>query len=308
MNERTSHTEQPTSPDVVYGTDFPNLILIRRGKVRDIYDLGEYLLIVATDRLSAFDVVMPQPIPHKGKVLNQLSNFWFEVMKPVIHNHIVATNVDEFPKECLPYRDQLRGRSIVVKKAKPLAVECIVRGYLAGSGWNEYRRSKSICGLPLPDGLEESSKLPEPIFTPSTKADSGHDENISFEDIVGLIGKHYAEKVKFVSLQIYKKACEVAEARGMIIADTKMEFGIFNNELILIDELLTPDSSRFWLAAWYKPGVAQDNFDKQFVRDYLLSINFNKRPPGPILPEEVIQKTSGLYREALKKLTDKDVE
>ena len=291
----------------MYRSDFPQLQFLKRGKVRDIYDLGEHLLIVATDRLSAFDVVMPQPIPDKGKVLNQISNFWFEVMKPIIPNHIVSADVDEFPAACQPYREQLRSRSAVVRKAKPLPVECIVRGYLAGSGWIEYKRTKSICGIPLPAGLLESSKLPEPIFTPSTKADAGHDENISFEEVVGLVGKHYAEKVKYLSLQIYKRACEIAEARGIIIADTKMEFGVFNNELIVIDELLTPDSSRFWSLATYKPGSAQNNYDKQFVRDYLLSINFNRQPPGPELPPEVIQRTSELYREALRKLTGQDL-
>jgi len=297
----------PQSVEVVYETNFPTLKLLKRGKVRDMYDLGEHLLIVATDRLSAFDVVMPQPIPDKGKVLNQISNFWFEVMKSIIPNHIVSTDVGEFPAACQPYRERLRGRSVVVRKAKPLTVECIVRGYLAGSGWNEYKRAKSICGISLPAGLLESSKLPEPIFTPSTKEDAGHDENISFEDVVGLVGKHYAEKVKYLSIQIYKRACEIAEARGIIIADTKMEFGVFNNELILIDELLTPDSSRFWSLATYKPGSAQDNYDKQFVRDYLLSINFNKQPPGPQLLPEVIQRTSELYREALKKLTGQEL-
>jgi len=308
MNELKSHIPYLTSSEFVYETDFPTLKLLKRGKVRDIYDLGEHLLIVATDRLSAFDVVMPQPIPHKGKVLNQISNFWFEMMKPIIPNHLVAVNVDEFSRECQPYKEQLRGRSVVVRKARPLPVECIVRGYLAGSGWSEYKSTKSVCGIPLPDGLPESSKLPEPLFTPSTKADIGHDENIGFEDVVGLIGKHFAEKVKFLSIQIYKRACEIAEARGIIIADTKMEFGVFNNELILIDELLTPDSSRFWSQAKFKPGVGQDNYDKQFVRDYLLSINYNKRPPGPELPPEVIQKTSELYQEALKKLTGREVE
>ncbi len=297
----------PQSANVIYETNFPTLKFLKRGKVRDIYDLGEHLLIVATDRLSAFDVVMPQPIPDKGKVLNQISNFWFEVMKSIIPNHIVSTDIGEFPAVCQPYREQLSGRSVVVRKAKPLTVECIVRGYLAGSGWNEYKRAKSICGIALPAGLLESSKLPEPIFTPSTKEDTGHDENISFEEVVGLVGKHYAEKAKYLSIQIYKRACEIAEARGIIIADTKMEFGVFNDELILIDELLTPDSSRFWSLATYKPGSAQNNYDKQFIRDYLLSINFNKQPPGPQLPAEVIQRTSELYREALEKLTGQEV-
>jgi phosphoribosylaminoimidazole-succinocarboxamide synthase len=292
----------------IYQTNFPSLKFLKRGKVRDIYDLGEHLLIVATDRLSAFDVVMPQPIPDKGKVLTQISYFWFDAVRDIIPNHIVVSDVDKFPKECAPYKEQLRGRSIVVKKAKPLAVECIVRGYISGSGWNEYKISKSICGIKLPDGLVESSKLPEPIFTPSTKADVGHDENISFDEAAAIIGKEVAEKVKTYTLEIYKRAARIAETKGIIIADTKMEFGFFDNQLILIDELLTPDSSRFWSTTKYKPGTGQESFDKQFVRDYLLSINFNKQPPGPMMPDYVIQKTSELYREALRKLTGKEVE
>jgi phosphoribosylaminoimidazole-succinocarboxamide synthase len=294
--------------DTIYQTDFPTLKLLKRGKVRDMYDLGEHLLIVATDRLSAFDVVMLQPIPFKGKVLNQISNYWFAATKDIIPNHILATDIVEFPRECLPYQEQLKGRSVVVKKAKPLTVECIVRGYLAGSGWNEYKKSKTVCGIRLPEGLVESSRLPEPIFTPSTKADVGHDENISFEKAASMIGKGVAEKVRDFTIRIYKKACDMAEHRGIIIADTKMEFGFHDGELILIDELLTPDSSRFWPKAKYKAGASQESFDKQYVRDHLLSINFNKQPPGPIMPNEVIQKTSQLYRDALKLLTGKDVE
>jgi len=292
----------------IFETKFPTLKFLKRGKVRDIYDLNEHLLIVATDRLSAFDVVMPQPIPDKGKVLTQISNYWFEIVKDIIPNHIVASDVEKFPKECQPYTEQLQGRSIVVKKAKPLAVECIVRGYISGSGWIEYKKSKSICGIKLPDGLVESSKLPEPIFTPSTKAEIGHDENISFEKAVSIIGQDNTEKVRDYSIAIYKLAAQIAETKGIIIADTKMEFGFFDDKLILIDELLTPDSSRFWSTAKYKPGTGQESFDKQFVRDYLLSINFNKQPPGPMMPDSVIQKTSELYREALKKLTGKEVE
>jgi len=292
----------------IYQTNFPTLKFLKRGKVRDIFDLGKYLLIVATDRLSAFDVVMPQPIPDKGKVLTQISNYWFEVVKGIIPNHIVASDVDKFPKECQPYKEQLRGRSTVVKKAKPLAVECIVRGYISGSGWNEYKKSKSICGIRLPDGLVESSKLPEPIFTPSTKAEVGHDENISFEKAVSIIGQDVAEKVRDYSIAVYKFAAQIAETKGIIIADTKMEFGFFDDKLILIDELLTPDSSRFWSTVKYKTGAGQDSFDKQYVRDYLLSINFNKQPPGPTISDSVILKTSELYREALKKLAGKEVE
>jgi phosphoribosylaminoimidazole-succinocarboxamide synthase len=292
----------------VYHTNFSNLKFLKRGKVRDMYDLGEHFLIVATDRLSAFDVVMPQPIPFKGKVLNQISNFWFEQVKEIIPNHLVATKFEDFPAECQQYADELRGRSIVVKKAKPLPVECIVRGYLAGSGWNEYKKTKTVCGIALPDGLMESSKLPEPIFTPSTKADVGHDENINFEQAASMIGQETAEKVRDVSIAVYKRASEIAEQRGIILADTKMEFGFFDDNLIIIDELLTPDSSRFWSVNNYHPGKSQDSYDKQFVRDYLLSINFNKQPPGPTMPDDIIQKTSDLYREALKLLTGKDVE
>lgn len=291
----------------IYETHFPKLKFFKRGKVRDIYDLGEHLLIVATDRLSAFDVVMPQPIPFKGIVLTQISNFWFTSMKDIIPNHVVSTNVDEFPKECLPYCEQLNGRSIVVKKAEPLAIECVARGYISGSGWNEYRETKSVCGIKLPDELLESSKLPEPIFTPATKAKVGHDENIDFERAASIVGKDVASQVRDVTLRIYNRGVSIADEKGIIVADTKMEFGHYNGKLILIDELLTPDSSRFWPKATYKPGSAQESFDKQYVRDYLLSIKFNKRPPGPQLPEEVIQKTSSLYREALKKLTGKDV-
>lgn len=292
----------------IYQTEFPNLKFLKRGKVRDMYDLGEHLLIVATDRLSAFDVIMPQPIPLKGKVLNQISNFWFEQVKNIIPNHLVATRVEDFPGECQQYANELNGRSVIVQKAQPLPVECIVRGYLAGSGWNEYKASRTVCGIRLPDGLVESSKLPEPIFTPSTKADVGHDENISFEQAASMLGEDIAAKVRDVSIAVYKKACEIAEARGIIIADTKMEFGILNGELILIDELLTPDSSRFWPQSKYQPGKSQESYDKQFVRDYLLSIKFNKQPPGPMMPEQIIHKTSELYREALIRLTGKDVE
>jgi len=297
-----------THPEVVHETNLPGLKFVRRGKVRDIYDLGEHLLIVATDRLSAFDVILPQPIPYKGKVLTQISNFWFGLMEEVIPNHLVKTDFDQFPPECWPHRGQLEGRSIVVKKAKPLPVECIVRGYLSGSGWNEYRESGSVCGIMLPGGLIESSRLPEPIFTPSTKADVGHDENITFERTASMVGKEVAYKIRGAALSIYRQSCRIAEERGIIIADTKMEFGWFGDSLILIDELLTPDSSRFWPKASYKPGRAQESFDKQYVRDYLLSINFNKRPPAPMLPPEIIQRTSELYREALRKLTGKEVE
>lgn len=292
----------------IYETNFPSLKFVKRGKVRDIYDLGDSLLIVATDRLSAFDVVMPQPIPDKGKVLTQISNYWFGIMKDVVPNHLIETDADKFPAECRPYNNQLRGRSIVVKKAEPLAVECIVRGYISGSGWIEYRKSNSVCGISLPAGLVESSRLPEPIFTPSTKAEVGHDENIPFDQAAAIIGKDLAEKVKKYALEIYNRAATIAETKGIIIADTKMEFGLLDGQIILIDELLTPDSSRFWPVAKYRPGSAQESFDKQYVRDYLISVNFNKRPPGPVMPVSVIMRTSELYREALWQLTGKGLE
>jgi phosphoribosylaminoimidazole-succinocarboxamide synthase len=292
----------------LYQTEFPGLKLFRRGKVRDVYELGDNLLIVATDRLSAFDVVMPQPIPDKGKVLNQISNFWFGLTGDIIPNHLVATEAEDFPAVCRPHLDQLHGRSILVRKTKPLAIECVVRGYLSGSGWNEYRESGEVCGIRLPAGLVESSALPEPIFTPATKADVGHDENIDFDRAAEIVGKTIAKKVRDYSIAVYKRGVQIAAQKGIIIADTKMEFGLIGDQLILIDEILTPDSSRFWPQDRYRAGVPQVSFDKQFVRDYLLSINFNKKPPGPLMPEEVIRKTTLLYREALRKLTGKEVE
>lgn len=295
-------------PDAIFETNFPTLTFLKRGKVRDIYDLGEHLLIVATDRLSAYDVVLPQPIPDKGKVLTQISNYWFTVMADAVPNHIVATRVEEFPASCRPYAEVLRGRSIVVRKTEPLAIECVARGYLSGSGWNEYKASGTVCGIPLPAGLVESSKLPRPIFTPATKAEEGHDENITFDQAAAIVGKTDAEIVARATLAIYERACAVAEKAGIIVADTKMEFGRVGGAIILIDELLTPDSSRFWPKASYQAGRGQDSFDKQYVRDYLLSINFNKRPPGPQLPPDVIGRTSELYREALRLLTGRPLE
>ncbi|HAP36372.1 MAG TPA: phosphoribosylaminoimidazolesuccinocarboxamide synthase [Bacteroidetes bacterium] len=295
--------------NIITDTNFPELHFLKRGKVRDIYDVGEYLLFVATDRLSAFDVVMPQGIPLKGKVLTQISAFWFDQTKDIIQNHVVSTNVDEFPKVCEPYKEQLRGRSMLVKKTQPLSVECIVRGYISGSGWVDYQTTGSICGISLPKGLVESQKLPRVIFTPSTKADIGvHDENISFEEMVKREGTKLSEQVRDTATTIFHRASQIAETKGIIIADTKMEFGLFNGELMLIDELLTPDSSRFWPKETYLPGSAQNSYDKQFVRDYLLSINFNKRPPGPIIPDEIINKTSALYQKAVVQLTGKNVE
>lgn len=295
--------------NVITETQFPNLTFLKKGKVRDIYDVGDYLLFVATDRLSAFDVVMPQGIPGKGKVLTQISAFWFQQTRHIIRNHVVSVNVDEFPSVCAPYREQLRGRSMLVEKTQPLSVECIVRGYISGSGWQDYRETGSICGIPLPQGLKESQRLPEIIFTPSTKAEIGiHDENITFEEMIKREGREISEKVRSTSIAIFRHASAVAEAKGIIIADTKMEFGIKNGELVLIDELLTPDSSRFWPKESYSPGKAQHSYDKQFVRDYLLSIRFDKKPPGPVMPEEIIEKTAALYEKALFQLTGKSVE
>lgn len=290
---------------VITETNLGGLGSVRRGKVRDIYDVGDSMLLVATDRLSAYDVVMPQGIPFKGKVLTQISEFWFEKTADIVPNHLRSTIVYDFPSSCKPHWDTLRDRTMWVKKTKPLPVECVVRGYLSGSGWNEYKKSGTVCGIMLPAGLVESSRLPEPIFTPATKEEVGvHDENISFERMAKIVGKEIAEKVRTISVAIYRRATKLAGEKGIIIADTKMEFGLDDKgEVILIDELLTPDSSRFWPRDKYEPGKGQPSFDKQFVRDYLLSINFNKKPPGPKLPQEIILKTSALYLEALKILT-----
>lgn len=290
---------------IILETNFSHLKLTNRGKVRDLYDLGESLLLVTTDRLSAYDVIMSQGIPYKGKVLNKISEFWFEKTKDIVRNHVISTIVYDFPPSCKPYWREMENRTLLAKKTKPLPVECVVRGYLSGSGWAEYQESGSVCGTKLPMGLLESSRLAEPIFTPATKEEQGkHDENITFERMAGIIGRDLAEKVRDVSLKVYKRGVEIAEPKGIIIADTKMEFGLDENgELILIDELLTPDSSRFWPKAKYEPGRGQESFDKQFVRDYLVSIKFNKKPPPPKLPEDVILKTSGLYLQALEKLT-----
>ena len=288
---------------VVSTTEFKNLSLKGRGKVRDIYDLGDKLLIVASDRISAFDVVMPNPIPDKGKVLTQLSKFWFDLTKDIVPNHVLSTEVKDYPEECQPHREMLEGRSMLVTKTEVLPVECVVRGYLSGSGWEEYRKTKNVCGIPLPNGLVESSKLEHPIFTPATKAEMGlHDENIPFERMERVIGKELSQKIKAISVAVYNKARDFADRKGIIIADTKMEFGMRAGKLILIDELLTPDSSRFWPKDEYQPGGAQKSFDKQFLRDYLLSIRWNKTPPAPDLPEEVIRKTREKYMEAYRKL------
>ena len=288
---------------VVSNTDFKTLKLKGRGKVRDIYDLGNQLLIVATDRMSAFDVVMPNPIPDKGRILTQLSKFWFDLTKDIVPNHVLSTKVEDYPKDCQPYQEMLRDRSMLVTKTEVLPVECVVRGYLSGSGWEEYRKTGEVCGIRLPEGLVESSKLDEPILTPATKAEMGlHDENISFEKMEKIVGKELGQRLKTLSIAIYEKAGGIAEKKGIIIADTKMEFGIKDGKLILIDELLTPDSSRFWPKDEYQPGGPQKSFDKQFLRDYLLSIRWDKSPPAPQLPEEIVRKTREKYLEAYEKL------
>ena len=288
---------------IVLNTDFSDLRLVRRGKVRDVYEVGGYLLIVTTDRISAFDVVLPNGIPGKGFVLNQISIFWFNQMRGIIDNHIIATDVKDYPVALHKYADILDGRSMLVKKADPLPVECIVRGYLSGSGWKEYGQKGEVCGITLPAGLVESSRLAEPIFTPSTKADEGHDINISFEEMKKIIGDAKAAKVRDVALAVYGKGREIAEKKGIIIADTKMEMGIYGGELILIDELMTPDSSRFWSMQRYQPGKGQDSYDKQIVRDYLLTLEWEMKYPGPKLPDEIVHKTAARYREILEILT-----
>jgi len=291
---------------VISETQFAGLTPAARGKVRDIYDLGNKLLIVATDRLSAFDVILPTPIPDKGRVLTQLSLFWFNLLREVIPNHVLSST--DFPAPFDKFKDDLAGRSMVVRKTKPLPIECVVRGYVSGSGWKDYRAIGKICGIALPTGLRESDRLPAPIFTPATKAASGHDENIPFERAASLIGNELAEKVRAASLEIYNRAAAYAESRGIIVADTKFEFGLFNNDLIWIDEALTPDSSRFWSARLYSPGGPQPSFDKQFVRDYLERMQWPKTPPGPELPPEVVDATRAKYREAFRILTGRELD
>ncbi len=292
--------------ETVRETNFANLKLANRGKVRDIYEVGEYLLIVATDRISAFDVIMDDPVPDKGGILTQISIFWFEKLSSIIDNHFITADPDEYPESCKPYRAQLIGRSMLVHRAEPLSVECVVRGYLSGSGWVEYRAQGSISGIPLAEGLKESSQLPEPIFTPSTKAAPGtHDENISFEEVVKIVGEQRAKEIKTISLELYQYGKDFASERGIIIADTKFEFGLAKDRLMLIDEVLTPDSSRFWPMAEYTPGRAQKSFDKQFLRDYLNGLDWPKKPPPPKLPSEVIHITRDKYLEVLERLTGK---
>lgn len=285
-------------------TNFPELNLLKRGKVRDVYDLGDSLLMVATDRISAFDVVMPDPVPDKGIILTQISLYWFDVMKPIIQNHLVSSDLNDYPESCKPYAEVLRGRSMLVKKTNPLPIECVVRGYISGSGWKSYQESDSVCGIKLPQGLRESDRLDQPIFTPSTKEELGaHDINIDFDETVRRIGGDHASKVKDISLAIYQRGAELAGEKGIIIADTKFEFGLMGDEIILIDEILTPDSSRFWPKDTYKPGGPQKSFDKQYVRDHLLSLDWDKTPPGPKLPKDVILNTRKKYLDALIQLT-----
>jgi phosphoribosylaminoimidazole-succinocarboxamide synthase len=288
----------------VVETEFQDIKLLKRGKVRDVYDLGERLLMIASDRISAFDVVMPDPVPDKGKILTCTSLFWFSAMQSLVRNHVVTADVAAYPEICRPYADQLRDRSMLVKKATPLPIECVVRGYISGSGWKSYQETGAVCGINLPVGLKESQKLPQPVFTPSTKEEVGqHDINIDFDEAVRRIGREAAERVRDLSLEIYRQGAALAEKKGIIIADTKFEFGYDEGELILIDEILTPDSSRFWPLDTYSPGGAQKSYDKQYLRDYLVSLKWNKQPPAPRLPQEVIDNTRRKYMEALTQLT-----
>jgi phosphoribosylaminoimidazole-succinocarboxamide synthase len=293
--------ESPRSP--LQATEIPELALWRRGKVRDVYDLGERLLIVATDRLSAFDVVLPTGIPDKGVILTQLSLFWFGLLRDVVPNHVLASDVDAYPAPLHRHRAQLEGRSMIVARTEPLPIECVVRGYLAGSGYKDYLATGEVCGVRLPPGLREAARLPEPVFTPATKAEAGHDENIPFERAAELVGAERAARVRDLSLALYARARAHAEARGILLADTKFEFGVRDGQLVWIDEALTPDSSRFWPADAYTPGRSQPSFDKQYVRDYLESVSWDKRPPGPSLPADVVRQTRARYREALTRLT-----
>jgi phosphoribosylaminoimidazole-succinocarboxamide synthase len=283
--------------------DLPGIKKVKSGKVREMFDLDDRLLMIATDRISAFDVIMPNGIPRKGEVLTQISHFWFEKFADVVPNHLLARANDPLPKNLVPFADTIARRSMIVKKATPLAIECVVRGYVVGSGWKDYQRTQAICGIKLPPGLKESSELTEPIFTPATKAETGHDENISFEQACKITGPEIAAQARDLSMKLYTDARAYARERGIIIADTKFEFGLFDGKLILIDEVLTPDSSRFWPADQYQPGKSQPSFDKQFVRDYLETLDWNKTPPGPVLPSDVVAKTTAKYLEAYERLT-----
>lgn len=305
-------TTDPTPATPIVRTSLAGLTPLRQGKVRDLYEVGDKVLIVATDRISAFDHVLPTPIPDKGKVLNQISAFWFDLTSDIVANHMITTDPSKYPEAARVHADVLAGRSMLVRRAAPLPVECVVRGYLAGSGWKEYRAGGTVCGIPLPAGLVESDRLPEPIFTPSTKAETGHDENITMEQVVSLVGADVAERVKELSLELYRRAAVYAETRGIIVADTKFEFGLAGDstgrpDIVLIDEALTPDSSRFWPRDGYRPGGPQPSFDKQFVRDYLESIRWDKQPPVPPLPDDVVQRTREKYLEAYRRLTAREL-
>jgi phosphoribosylaminoimidazole-succinocarboxamide synthase len=293
--------------DPILETNLSGIERHARGKVRDIYAAGDFLVIIATDRLSAFDYILPTPIPDKGKVLTALTIFWLDLLASIVPNHFVSANVSDYPAEFHPFRDQLEGRSMLVRRAKMIDFECVARGYLSGSGWKDYRKNGMICGIPLPPGLRESDRLPEPIFTPATKALSGHDENIGFETVANRIGQPLASHIRDLTLELYGRAARYAETRGILIADTKFEFGFLGDQLILADEVLTPDSSRFWPQSSYQPGGPQPSYDKQYVRDYLESIHWNKQPPAPALPPDVIRQTSGKYREAYRVLTGKSL-
>ena len=292
---------------ILVQTELPGVKFHARGKVRDIYDMGDALLFIATDRLSAFDVVLPTPIPNKGKVLTQMSCFWFDYFKDFVPNHVITGDVDEYPEEARAFRQQLEGRSLLVRRAEVFPVECVVRGYLTGSGWKDYKSSGKVCGITLPEGLVESIKLSEPIFTPATKAATGHDENISESQAADIIGKDNIQKLKDLSLEIYDRASAFAAKRGIIICDTKFEFGVIDGNITIVDEMLTPDSSRFWPADEYESGRSQPSFDKQFVRDYLEEVDWDKQPPGPELPERVVSRTSAKYAEAFRRLTGLDL-
>ena len=287
----------------VIRTEFTDLQLIHRGKVRDLYEVDDKLLMVATDRISAFDVIMDDPIPSKGKVLTRMSLFWFDLLRDILPNHLITADVEQYPAPCKPYRDILRGRSMLVKKAKPLPIECIVRGYLSGSFWKAYKKNTTVCGFSLPAGMVESDRFPAPLFTPSTKAELGaHDENISIEKMEELVGRERAAEIADICIRLYQKAADYALSRGIIIADTKFELGMYNGELILIDEVLTPDSSRFWPLDQYVPGTGQPSFDKQFLRNSLTTLDWDQKPPAPPLPQEILVKTGARYREALERI------
>ncbi len=296
------------SNKLIGDTDFLGLPLFKKGKVRDIYDFGDKLLVIATDRISAFDVVFPTLIPQKGKVLNGISEFWFNYTKDIVGNHMITTNIDEYPKMLLEYREEIEGRSMLVKKASVIPVECIVRGYLEGSGLKEYIKTGTICGIRLPKGLRQCDRLPEPIFTPTTKAEQGHDESITFDDLVDMIGVSTATTIRDLSILLYIEASKYAKSKGIIVADTKLEFGLINGEINVVDEMFTPDSSRFWDANDYEPGRPQKSFDKQYLREYLESIGWDKKPPAPDLPDYVVKNTSAKYIEAYERITGKTME